>query len=108
MRLSYASPEHGREVSMFESSTGRKTPDSRTRHHEQSKGNHTRIAAQVTSLVGAVTDLGNRFEEESADNLGLHSRDMIDQSSLMCLTSIKWRGVNQYRLFPSERLIIRS
>ena len=58
-----------RAISEFESSAGRKTRDSSSRHHEQSKANHKRMAAQVKSLVGVMTDMGNPFEEESADLL---------------------------------------
>ncbi len=97
-----------RVISEFESSTGRKTRDSSSRHHEQSKANHKRMEAQVKSLVGVMTDLGNHFEEESADLLRLHSRDIMDKASVECLTTIKCRGEDQYRLFVSERLRDRS
>ena len=50
----------------------------------------------------------NPFEEESADLLRLHSRDIMDKASVECLTTIKCRGEDQYRLFVSERLRDRS
>ena len=88
-----------RVISAFESSTGRKASDSSSRHHEQSKANHKRVAAQVMALVGVMTDLGNPFEEESAYLLRLHSRDIMDKASLECLTTSKYTGEDQYRLF---------
>ena len=69
-------------ISEYESTTGRKTRDSSSRHHEQSKANHRHMAAQVKSLVGVMTDLRNPFEEESADLLRLHSRDIMDKASV--------------------------
>ena len=51
------------------------------------------------ALVGVMTDLGNPFEEESAYLLRLHSRDIMDKASLECLTTIKYTGEDQYRLF---------
>ena len=55
-----------------------------------------------------MTDLWNPFEGESADLLGLHSRDIMDKASVECLTTIKCRGEDQYRIFVSERLRDRS
>ena len=50
----------------------------------------------------------NPFEEESADLLRLHSRDIMDKAFVACLTTIKCRGEDQYRIFVSERLRDRS
>lgn len=97
-----------RVIAEFEASVVGKTHDSSTGHHEQTEANHKRFAAQVKSLVGVIADLGNPFEEESADLLRLHSRDIIDQASVECLTTIKVRGQEQYRLFVNERLGDRS
>ena len=99
LRWSVAGPERVRVISEFESSTGRNTRDSSSRHHEQSKANHKRMAAQVKSLVGVMIDLGNPFEEESADLLRLLSRDIMGKAYVECLTNIKCRGKNQCRLF---------
>ena len=105
---SVVGPEVVRVISEFESSTGRKTRNSSSRHHAQSNANHRRVAAQVKSLVGVMTDTGNPFEEESADLLRLHSRDIMDKAYVECLTTIQCRGEDQYRLFVSERLLDRS
>ena len=81
---------------------------SSSRHHEHSKANHKRTAAPVKSLDEVMTDLENPIEEESADLPRLHSRDIMDKASVECLTTIKCRGEDQYRLFVSERLRDRS
>ncbi len=108
LRWAVAGPELVPVIAEFEASVVGKTHDSSTGHHEQTEANHKRFAAQVKSLVGVIADLGNPFEEESADLLRLHSRDIIDQASVECLTTIKVRGQEQYRLFVNERLGDRS
>ena len=64
------------------------------------------MAAQVKSL-------GDPFEEVSAYLLRLHSRDIMDKASMVCLTTIKCTGADRYRLFvrgctPLTDTIIRN
>ena len=99
LRWSVAGPELVRVISEFESSTGRKAHGSSASHHEQPRANHTRRAAQVKALAGVMNGLRNTFEEKRADLLRLHFRDIMDKAYVGCLTTIKCRGEDQYRLY---------
>jgi hypothetical protein len=109
LRWAVAGPELVRVISEFESSIIGKTEESTsTNHHEQTKASQKRFATQVTNLVGVMEGLGNPFEEESADLIRLHSRDIMAQDAVECLTTIKFRGQEQYNMFLKERLKDRT
>ena len=56
-------------------------------HHEQSHASQTRFKNHVNTLVSAIEELGNPFEETSEDIVSLMSKDIADTS--MCTTLCK-------------------
>lgn len=105
LRWAVAGPELVRVISEFEFSMIGKTEDNtNTNHHEQTETTQIQFAKQVYALVEVIFGMGNPFEEESQDMLRLHSKDIMGQDSVECLTMIQMQGQEQYMRFVEERL----
>ena len=79
-----------------------------TPHHEQPRACQARFISHVQSLVSAIEELGNSFEEESKDLISLVSKDTADPAMKASLNNIESIGKGQYELFVKERLTERS
>ena len=77
-------------------------------HHEQNQASQKHFAKQVNALVHVINDIGNPFEEVTKDLLRLHSKNILDQEAVKCLTTIQLQGQEQYRAFLEERLKTRT
>ena len=79
-----------------------------TRHHEQTPSIQAAFAKDVRSLVSAIEDLGNPFEEESTDLLVLDTKEITDHISVEAVQNAQKIGQGQFQAFTTERLIERS
>ena len=59
----------------------------------------------VSSLVSAIDDLGNPFEEESEDLLVLHTKEVADSSAVETVRNVLKIGEQQFQAFAEERLV---
>jgi len=71
---------------------GKRKSDSQRNHHEQTDATQKLLAKQVNALANVIEGMGYPFEEESQDLLRLHSKDIMDQQSIECLTTIQSKG----------------
>ena len=73
LRWSVAGPELARMMQEFEEAIPSVTKED-TRHHEQTPGVQVLFKKDVTSLVSAIEEVGNPFEEDSKDLYALDSK----------------------------------
>ena len=79
-----------------------------TRHHDQIPSVQAAFAKDVRSLISVIEDLGNPFEEESADLLVLHSKEIADHVSVEAVRNAQKIGQEQFSAFTDECLIKRT
>ena len=109
LRWMVARPELARMVKEFETAIEEdNTHQTCTPHHEQPRACQARFITHVQSLVSAIEELGNSFEEESKDLISLVSKDTADPAMKASLNNIESIGKGQYELFVKERLTERS
>ena len=105
LRWAVAGPALVRVISEFESAmVGKRESASPKSHHEQTDATQKRFASHVTALIRVLEGMGSPFEEDSKDLLRLHTKDIMDQQSIECLTTIQSKGQEQYATFVNERL----
>lgn len=106
LRWVVAGPELVRVISESESSmVGKRESAIQRNHYEQTDDTQKLFAKQVNALANVIEGMGSPFEEESNDLLRLHSKDIMDQQSSECLTTIQSKGQKQYATFVDERLM---
>ena len=95
-----AGPELIRVISEFEATMlGKQQSSGQRNHHEQTRSTQKLFAGQVQAVVSVLEDMGSPFEEESKDLLRLHTKDIIDEQSVECQTTLASKGQEQYATF---------
>ena len=62
----------------------------------------------VLSLVSAIEDMCNPFEEDSTDLLGLDSKEIMDDTLVKAVREVLSIGQGQYKAFVKERFQERT
>ena len=75
-RWMIAGPEVARIIQESEETYSKKVSEEKRHHHEQIPG----VQAASMSLVSAIEDMGNPFEEDSTDLLVLDSKEIADNT----------------------------
>lgn len=104
MRWALAGPEAIRVISEFECASSDTETITPTKHHEQTQFHQKRFGIQVQSFVQVIESYGNPFDDNTSQLVRLHNREIMDETSVRCLTTIKERGQEQYQAFIEERL----
>ena len=105
LRWALAGPETIRIISEFEYSIiGKEETSGNTKHHEQTQAHKKRFVHQVKSLVQVIKSQRNPFEEDTRNLIRLHTREIMDETSVECIITIQERGQKQYNSFAEERL----
>ncbi len=78
------------------------------RHHDQTTSIQAAFAKDVRSLVSAIEDLGNPFEEESTDLLVLDTKEIADHTSVEDVQNARRIGQEQFQAYIRDCLIERS
>ena len=73
-----AGPEVSRLVSNYETLSGKTNAFASKKHHEETKRAQRTFLEKVTRLCTAVEEMGNPFQEDSADLLALDTKDIAD------------------------------
>jgi len=107
-RWMISGPEIARVIGEFESSELRGTERVDTRHHDQTTSVQTSFAKDVCSLVTAIEELGNPFEEKSQDLLVLDTKEIAVSAVVNTVYNAKRIGQDQFNAFAKECLIDRT
>lgn len=106
-RWMIAGPEVARVISEFENDLHRNA-SMLTCHHDQTASVQISFARDVRSLVAAIDEFGNPFEEESQDLLVLDTKEIADPAAVNTVRDAKKIGQKQFDAFAKECLIDRS
>ena len=74
------------------------------KHREQYKQLEKKFKEDTSSLIGAFTELGNPFMEDSCDLVLLETYQIMDKSVVRTVTTITETGSKKYAAFVSERI----
>ena len=99
LRWALAGSETIRIISEFEYSIiGKEDTSGNTKHHEQTQAHKKRFVHQVKSLVQVIKSQGNPFED-TRNLIRLHTREIMDETSVECIITIQEPGQKQYNSF---------
>lgn len=73
-----AGPEVGRIIQAFEETSSKEVSKEKRHHHEKILDVQAAFKKDALSLVSAIEEMGNLFQDDSADLLGLDSKEMMD------------------------------
>ena len=107
LRWSVAGPELARMMQEFEEAIPSVTKED-TRHHEQTPGVQVLFKKDVTSLVSAIEEVGNPFEEDSKDLYALDSKVIMGGHVIQTVKNVVAIGQKQYNTFVEERFEKRT
>ena len=93
-RWMIAGPEVARIIQEFEE-TYSKVSEEKCHHHEQIPGVQAAFKEDVLSLVSAIEDMGNPFEEDSTDLLVLDSKEIMDDTVVKAVREVLSIGQDQ-------------
>ena len=77
-------------------------------HHDRTPSIQAAFARDVCSLVSAIEDLGNAFEEESTDLFVIDTKEIIDTTPVKSIQNAQRIGQEQFQAFTIECLIEKS
>lgn len=92
-------PEVSRLVGCYEELSGAKDATNNTKHHEQSGSVQSKFFAKVGQLFTTFQEMGNPFQEESADLLVLDTKDIADPVTSKLVITHHERGKDQLNCF---------
>ena len=102
-RWMVAGPEVARMIDEFERSLP-PTNGKANAHHEQVPSVQNAFATDVTVFLSAVEEVGNPFEDESADLFVLDTKDIVSTEVVNTVKNITHIGERQYDEFVKEKL----
>ena len=73
-RWMIAGPEVARIIQEFEEASFKEVSEEKSHHHEQTPGVQAAFKEDMLSLVSAIEEMGNPFQEDSSDLLVLDSK----------------------------------
>ena len=74
-----AGPEVVRIIQEFEETSAKEVSEEKRRHHEQTPCIQTVFKKDVLSLVSAIEEMGNPFQEDSTELFVLDSKEIMDE-----------------------------
>ena len=98
-RWMVAGPEVSRLVAGYEAMSGMKDATYSSRHHEQTLSAQKSFFENVKSLSAVMQEMGNPFQEESADLLVLDTKNIADPSRAEMVATHHRRGKEQFQSF---------
>ena len=98
-RWMVSGPEVSRLVGCYEELSGAKDGTNNTKHHEQSGSVQSKFFAKVGQLFITFQEMGNPFQEESADLLVLDTKDIADPVTSKLVITHHERGKDQLNCF---------
>ena len=70
-----------------------------SRHHEQTLSAQKSFSEKVKSLCAVMQEMGNPFQEESADLMVLDTKNIVDPTLAEMVAAHHWRGKEQFKAF---------
>ena len=107
-RWMIAGPEVARIIQEFEETYFKKVSEEKHHHHEQIQGVPAAFKKDVLSLVSAIEDMSNPFEEDSTDLLVLDLKEIMDDTVVKAVREVLSIGQDQYKAFVKERFQERT
>ena len=107
-RWMIAGPEIARIIQEFEQTSSNEVNEEKRRHHEQVPSVQASFKKDVLSLVSAIEEMGNPFEEDSTDLLVLDSKEIMDDTVVKTVKEVITIGQSQYNAFVKERFQERT
>ena len=101
-RWTVAGPEVSRLVATYEDMSGLKDATLTTKHHEQTASAQVAFLEKVTSLSAVFREMGNPFQESSADLLVLDSKIIADPALTELVGTHHERGKQKFNSFMDD------
>lgn len=98
-RWMVAGPEVSRLVAGYEAMSGMKDATYSSRHHEQTLSAQKSFFEKVKSLSAVMQEMGNPFQEESADLLVLDTKNIADPTLAEMIATHHRQGKEQFQSF---------
>ena len=98
-RWMVAGPEVSRLVAGYEAMSGMKDATNNSRHHEQTLSAQKSFFEKVKALSAVMQEMGNPFQEESADLLVLDMKNIADPTLAEMVATHHQRGKEQFHSF---------
>ena len=98
-RWMVAGPEVSGLVARYEAMSGMKDATYSSRHHEQTLSAQKSFFEKVKSLSAVMQEMGNPFQEESADLLVLDTKNIADPALAEMVATHHRRGKEQFESF---------
>ena len=98
-RWMVAGPEGSDLVFAYEAISGVKDATISTKHHEQTLSAQTSFLERVEALFSVIKEMGNPFQEESADLLALDTKNIADPALAELVGSHHERGKEKFQSF---------
>ena len=97
--LVIAGPEVSHLVTHYEKVAGTKDITISSMHHEQSESAQVAVFERVEKLFKVIKEMGNLFDEESADLFVLDTKDIADPANSRLVATHHYRGKDQFQSF---------
>lgn len=98
-RWMVAGPEVSRLVAQYEDMTGTKETAVCTKHHEETMRMQKQFFDNVSRMTSTIKELGNPFQEETADLISLDSKDIAPKDAAELVKGHLERGEEQFKQF---------
>ena len=102
-RWMVAGPEVSRLVAGYEAVSGVKDATTSSRHHAQTLSTQRSFLQNVEALFTVLKEMGNPFQEESADLLVLDTKNIADPALAKMVGTHHQRGKEQFKSFTEGR-----
>ena len=106
-RWTVSGPEIARAIEEFQDQLQPSKPGE-IRHHDQDPSVQAKFSKDVRSLVDALEELGNPFEEESTDLVVLDTKEIAGPTAVEAVRDAKRIGQEHFQAFVKERLVERT
>ena len=107
-RWMIAGLEVARIIQEFKETSSKEVSEEKRRHHGQTPCVQAAFKKEVLSLVSAIEETGNPFQEDSTDLLLLDSKEIIDETVVKAVREVVYIGQDQYKAFDKERFKERT
>ena len=101
-RWMIAGPEVARIIQKFEEASFKEVSEEKRHHQEKTPGVQAAFKKDVLSLVSAIEEMGNRFQEDSTDLLVLDSKEIMDETVDKAVREVASIGQDQYKALVKE------
>lgn len=98
-RWMVAGPEVSRLVAAYEAMSGMKDATVSNKHHEQTLSAQTSFLQKVESLLTVLREMGNPFQDDSADLMVLDTKNIADAALAELVSTHHERGKEKFQTF---------